>query len=201
MGGDRDELLPLLAVLTERRPSTRPDGRRAPVTLSLTPVLCDQLEAPGAVDRCVRFLREIRPESHRLDIEAFAAAGDRAGRGRARALGRPLRRGGRPARAAGRGRAARRPRTARDVDVVGDPRSAAAAMPSTTAIELQLQTGIESHRRRFGEWGGGLWLPECAYAPWLAGAARGRGGAGVVRRADGTVRPRRPAPPATAADR
>ncbi len=34
-------------------------------------------------------------------------------------------------------------------------------------IALQLQTGIESHRQRFGGWEGGLWLPECAYAPWL----------------------------------
>src|SRR5689334_10460911 len=41
---------------------------RAPLTLSLTPVLCDQLEAPGALERCVRFLEEIRPESHRRDI-------------------------------------------------------------------------------------------------------------------------------------
>jgi 1,4-alpha-glucan branching enzyme len=32
---------------------------------------------------------------------------------------------------------------------------------------LQLQTGIESHRRRFGGWDGGLWLPECAYEPGL----------------------------------
>src|SRR5438874_12042156 len=44
---------------------------RAPVTLSLTPVLCDQLEAPGAIERCLAFLTEIRPESHRLDIEGF----------------------------------------------------------------------------------------------------------------------------------
>src|SRR5437868_6471339 len=49
---------------------------RAPITLSLTPVLCDQLEAPGAIDRCLAFLTEIRPESHRLDIEAFRRAGD-----------------------------------------------------------------------------------------------------------------------------
>src|SRR6266567_1202404 len=41
----------------------------APITLSLTPVLCDQLEAPGATERCVTFLRELRRESHRLDIE------------------------------------------------------------------------------------------------------------------------------------
>ena len=44
---------------------------RAPVTLSLTPVLCDQLEAPGAIGRCIEFLEQIRPESHRLDVEAF----------------------------------------------------------------------------------------------------------------------------------
>ena len=31
---------------------------------------------------------------------------------------------------------------------------------------LQLDAGIRSHRRRFG-WGGGFWLPECAYVPGL----------------------------------
>ena len=38
---------------------------------------------------------------------------------------------------------------------------------SETCVSVQLHTGIASHRRRFGDWGGGLWLPECAYAPWL----------------------------------
>src|SRR6476661_1019831 len=47
---------------------------RAPLTLSLTPVLCDQLEAPGALERCVKFLEEIRPESHLRDIRGFRAA-------------------------------------------------------------------------------------------------------------------------------
>ena len=32
---------------------------------------------------------------------------------------------------------------------------------------MQVQTGIASHRRRFGDWAGGFWLPECGYAPWL----------------------------------
>src|ERR1700759_5705352 len=41
---------------------------RAPITLSLTPVLCDQLEAPGVHERCITFLEEIRPESHARDI-------------------------------------------------------------------------------------------------------------------------------------
>src|SRR5256885_37573 len=57
--------LPLLAVL-----------ERAPITLSLTPVLCDQLEAPGAIERCVKFLEEVRPESHARDIQAFRDAGE-----------------------------------------------------------------------------------------------------------------------------
>jgi 1,4-alpha-glucan branching enzyme len=53
--------LPLLDVL---------DAHPGRVTPSLTPVLCDQLEAPGALERCLTFLRDVRPESHRLDIEA-----------------------------------------------------------------------------------------------------------------------------------
>jgi 1,4-alpha-glucan branching enzyme len=36
-----------------------------------------------------------------------------------------------------------------------------------TGVRLQLRTGIAAHRARFGEWGGGFWLPECAHAPWL----------------------------------
>jgi 1,4-alpha-glucan branching enzyme len=40
-------------------------------------------------------------------------------------------------------------------------------LSSDSGIGLQVQTGIDAHRRRFGEWGGGFWLPECAYAPWL----------------------------------
>ncbi len=40
-------------------------------------------------------------------------------------------------------------------------------LATDAGIELQLQTGLASHRRRFGDWHGGFWLPECAYAPWL----------------------------------
>ena len=29
------------------------------------------------------------------------------------------------------------------------------------------RAGIAAHRARFGDWEGGLWLPECAHAPWL----------------------------------
>src|ERR671934_1058074 len=50
--------LPLLDVL---------DAHPGKVTLSITPVLADQLEAPGALQRCLAFLREVRPASHALD--------------------------------------------------------------------------------------------------------------------------------------
>jgi 1,4-alpha-glucan branching enzyme len=143
--------LPLLDVL---------DAWPGRVTLSLTPVLCDQLEAPGAMDRCLAFLREIRPASHRLDIETaepgVAAALERSAAAYAAAADALERRG--------------------DLVAAFAPHaswtSAAthAVLPllaTGTGVRLQLRTGIAAHRARFGEWGGGFWLPECAHAPWL----------------------------------
>jgi 1,4-alpha-glucan branching enzyme len=134
---------------------------RAPLTLSMTPVLCDQLEAPGALDRGIRFLREVRPESHRLDMEQFSddpaliaelerssmEYADRAARLESLQLG----------------------------DALGKHASWTSAathavlplLASDPGIALQVQNGVSSHRRRYGAWGGGFWLPECAYAPWL----------------------------------
>jgi len=41
-------------------------------------------------------------------------------------------------------------------------------LATDAGVRLQLRAGIDAHRRRFGDgWRGGLWLPECAYAPWL----------------------------------
>jgi 1,4-alpha-glucan branching enzyme len=139
---------------------------RAPVTVSVTPVLCDQLEAPGAMERCLRFLTEVRPESHRLDIEFFRERGEHA-------LARELERS-----AGDYAAAAKRLSDLPDGGLLGalgahaSWTSAAthAVLPllsSDTGIALQVQTGVASHRRRFGDWGGGFWLPECAYAPWL----------------------------------
>ena len=42
-------------------------------------------------------------------------------------------------------------------------------LATDAGVRLQLETGIASHRRRFGTWDGGFWLPECAHAPWLDG--------------------------------
>jgi len=138
---------------------------RAPITLSLTPVLCDQLEAPRALERCIQFLEQVRPASHALDIADFGLAGQSA-------LVSELERS-----AAEYAAAAERLRTLGDGLVAALGRHAtwtsAATHPvlpllaTDAGVALQLQTGIASHRRRFGDWAGGLWLPECAHAPWL----------------------------------
>jgi 1,4-alpha-glucan branching enzyme len=132
----------------------------APVTLSLTPVLCDQLEAPGAIERCRAFLRDVRPAAYALDIDAADDA----------AVVEELQR------SAGEYAAAveRLP-----ADLLGVLRPYAAWTSAAThailpllatdaGVRLQVRTGIESHRARFGDgWRGGFWLPECAHAPWL----------------------------------
>jgi 1,4-alpha-glucan branching enzyme len=151
--------LPLLELL---------DG--APVTIGLTPVLCDQLEAMrgDAGDRFLAYLREVKVAIHAED-----AAG--------------LERGGEPAladevqRAAGDYTRADQAFERRERDLLGAFRalegvelwtSAAthALLPllaTDAGLALQLGTGARSHLRRFGRWGGGLWLPECAYVPGL----------------------------------
>src|SRR5579884_3947451 len=146
--------LPLLDVLGQ-----------APITLSLTPVLCDQLEAPGAIERCLGFLEEIRPESHRLDIEAARAAGRHA---EAEELERSA---AEYAAAAGRLRELGAGLLARlGQHATWTSASTHAILPllaSDQGIALQVHTAVASHRRRFGAWAGGFWLPECAYASWL----------------------------------
>jgi 1,4-alpha-glucan branching enzyme len=142
--------LPLLELLEDR----------APVTLSLTPVLCDQLEAPGAMERCRAFLQEIRPASHELDVATAHDAGVAAELQRA---------AGEYARAAQR----------LPADLLGALAPHAAWTSAAThailpllatdaGVRLQVRTGVEGHRARFGDgWRGGFWLPECAGAPWL----------------------------------
>jgi 1,4-alpha-glucan branching enzyme len=145
--------VPLLDVL---------DAHPGRVTLSVTPVLADQLEAPGAMERLDAFLADVRPASHALDIEAerdpgVVAALEHSAGGYTAALERLRSRGG---------------------DLLGGMcRHAAwtsaathAVLPllaTSAGIRLQLETGIASHRIRCGGWDGGLWLPECAHAAWL----------------------------------
>ncbi len=138
---------------------------RAPITLSLTPVLCDQLEAEGTIERCLRFLTELRPWTHGQDREESMRRGERQV---AEAL---------EVSAADYAKAAEKLSALPSglMHALGEHAgwtSAAthAVLPllaSDAAASLQVQTGIASHRRRFGAWNGGFWLPECAHAPWL----------------------------------
>jgi 1,4-alpha-glucan branching enzyme len=136
------------------------------VTVTVTPVLADQLEADGVRERLVSFVEEFRvasceADSADLDGQLASACVAEAERYR-RALTRI---------------------EALDGDLLGAFREPAAAgrielVPSTATHavlplvatnacrELQLDAGLRSHRRRFGE-PAGLWLPECAYEPAL----------------------------------
>ncbi|HYM55396.1 MAG TPA: 1,4-alpha-glucan branching protein domain-containing protein [Solirubrobacteraceae bacterium] len=138
----------------------------APLTLSLTPVLCDQLEAPGIGERFVAFVQGVRRETHREDAAGLRAGGYEE-------LASELERSwadyeGALESMAGRGG-----------DLLGSLAPYAQWTSSAThailplaatdaGVRLQLHSGVAAHRRRFGDgWRGGFWLPECAYAPWL----------------------------------
>jgi 1,4-alpha-glucan branching enzyme len=145
--------LPLLEVL---------DG--APVTLGLTPVLCDQLEAmdgePG--ERFLAFLRDVRAPLHAEDAAGLApglaaevrrAAGDYVRAGEAFDQGGLARRFGALERV--------------ELWTSAATHALLPLLATDAGLRLQLRTGIVSHERRFGSFGGGLWLPECGYVPGL----------------------------------
>jgi 1,4-alpha-glucan branching enzyme len=155
------------AIATSYLPLLELLERGAPLTLSVTPVLADQLEAPGTAERCLTFLREVRPASHRLDVEAFEAEGRDD-------LAAEL------IRAAGDYRIAAQRLLACRGDVFGalapyaawTSTATHAVLPlvaTTPGIRLQLAAGIDAHRERTAPrpWAGGFWLPECAHADWL----------------------------------
>lgn len=138
----------------------------APLTLSLTPVLCDQLEAPGVGERFVRFVDEVRRFTHEEDAQGLRAGGHET-------LARELERSW------AEYRHAVERFQARGADLLGafadhvqwTSSATHAVLPllvADAAVRAQVQTGIDSHRARFGAgWGGGFWLPECAHAPYL----------------------------------
>jgi 1,4-alpha-glucan branching enzyme len=137
----------------------------AAVTLSLTPVLCDQLEADGVPERFRAFLTDVRRETHLRDAAELRAAGEAELAGAVE-------------RAAGDYEWA----LARFESIGGDLLGALGAHAAWTSaashgllplcateagVRLQVASGIAAHRARFGRWDGGFWLPECAHAPWL----------------------------------
>ncbi len=136
------------------------------LTMTVTPVLADQLEDAGAQERLREFLVNLRVGAAEADLdqvppdcrEACTAELDRY----RHALELLDAVGGDPLRAF---------REAGDSGRVELAASAAthAVLPmlaTRAALRLQLDSGVRSHRRRFG-WSGGFWLPECGYAPGL----------------------------------
>ncbi len=137
----------------------------APVTLSLTPVLCDQLAAPGIGERFDAFLRDVRRVTHARDAEEVRGRGEEA-------VAAELERAATQYEAAGAAFA----RRGGDLVAAFAPHAAwtssatHAILPllaTDAGVRLQTRTGIAAHRARFGAWAGGFWLPECAHAPWL----------------------------------
>jgi 1,4-alpha-glucan branching enzyme len=109
------------------------------LTMTITPVLADQLEAEEVGERLIRFLRR-----HRVD----AADRDVADAG-----------------------AALRPAAREEAD-----HYTAAIKRLRKLRRLQVDAGLRSHERRFGE-AQGFWLPECAYVPGLEAILAERGAA------------------------
>jgi 1,4-alpha-glucan branching enzyme len=134
----------------------------AVLTLSLTPVLCDQLEAHGWQDRFARFAGEVRRHTHAEDAAGMRSAGhdelarelDRSWTDYERALQALDRRGGDLLAA-----------LAPHARWTSTATHAVLPLLATGAgVRVQVQSGIDSHRARFGEhWRGGFWLPECAH--------------------------------------
>jgi len=143
------------------------------LTMTVTPVLADQLEAPGLAGRLEAFGREFRLGSCLIDADEQEGAfrgpcfdeADRYRRGLARLeeVGGPL---GAFQRAAAEGRVSL---------MASSATHAVLPLLATDALRrLQLDAGLRSHRRRFGE-PGGLWLPECAYSEGLEELAAEQG--------------------------
>ncbi|MGV1050062.1 MAG: hypothetical protein ACOYD4_16235, partial [Solirubrobacterales bacterium] len=135
------------------------------LTVTVTPVLADQLEDEGVGERLRRFLVDWRigaAEADLAEVPAECRPACEAELARYRRALELLDEAG--------GALAPFQRAAREGRVALATSSATHAvlplLATRAGLGLQLDAGIRSHRRRFG-WGGGFWLPECAYAPGL----------------------------------
>lgn len=135
------------------------------LTMTVTPVLADQLETDGVGRRLEDFLRDHRLGAALRDVETAEPGyvpAAKAGATRYEKAGNLL------AKAGGDLLTAFREAQARGVSLI--PSSATHAvlplLATRSGLDVQVATGQASHARRFGE-SPGFWLPECAYRPGL----------------------------------
>ncbi len=144
------------------------------LTMTVTPVLADQLEDPGVGERLRAFLEQLRLGAADADIadvapEERGAAAAEAARYRHAlelldACGGDVLAAFRDASEQGR------------IAVIGSSATHAVLplLATRAGLDLQLDAGLRSQRRRFGA-ADGFWLPECAYAPGLESALAAHG--------------------------
>jgi len=144
------------------------------VTMTVTPVLADQLEADGVGERMRTFLRQHRIDAADRDVADAGAALRPAARAEADHYTQASRR---------LGRLDERPLRAfqnahRKGRITLIPSAAThAVLPKLATLagrRLQVDAGVRSHGRRFGE-PDGFWLPECAYAAGVEAVLAERG--------------------------
>lgn len=138
------------------------------LTIGVTPVLADQLEADGVGQRMVAFLRDYRLGAAEQDAAessgALAISAEAEVVRYAKAIAQLQALGGNALaafQAAGNGGR---------VELIASA-ATHAVLPKLATKEgrrLQIDAGLRSHKRRFGETKG-FWLPECAYAPGIEG--------------------------------
>jgi 1,4-alpha-glucan branching enzyme len=141
-----------------------------PVTLGLTPVLCDQLEVMrgGAGDRYLRFLRDVRAPIHAEDAAGLDEAGEPRLAAEVRRAACDYTRAEEAFEEHGRELLAAFGALAGvELWTSAATHGLLPLMATDAGMRLQVATGTAAHLRRFGDWGGGFWLPECAYVPGL----------------------------------
>ncbi len=141
-----------------------------PVTLGLTPVLCDQLEAMrgDAGERYLRFLRDVRAPIHAEDAAGLDDTGEPRLAAELRRAASDYTRAGEAFEERGRDLVSAFAALERvELWTSAATHGLLPLMATDAGMRLQVSTGTAAHLRRFGDWGGGFWLPECAYAPGL----------------------------------
>ena len=145
------------------------------LTMTITPVLADQLEADGVGERMLTFLRRHRVDAADRDVADAGAALRPAAEAEADHY---TPRHEAPASSWTRTRCAPSRRRTRQGRIALMASAAThAVLPKLATLagrRLQVDAGLRSHERRFGE-PPGFWLPECAYVAGVEGVLAERG--------------------------